>query len=430
MGSQSSSLLKISWLRISFEQRQSKMKIVFLVLALVLVTVNEALLVRDDEVDDGLHAVDDTDEVDDVDDALLAVDDTDDADEVDDGLLAVDDTDVVDDALPPVDALEDRDFKKSETTGDIVKVGKYYPKGIPLSVLFTFDTNFIKVFGANSMTTLIALVKKEFVDKSLKTQIGTTIKLTGTARKYTRAFKDIGSNDVHTKQRCQRNMGDWPCTFQMDALKKASSKTYDAYAYIGGLPKDNGGGVAMGATICKIDKGEKISFSRAPTAQDCKNDGISDCSKSYKLGVLAKTTAHEIGHNLGMEHDHDTKYYASTRKFKYRKYNGKSCKGGLMSYGKVRKGWSGCSARDFTRYLTSGGKKTPCLNYGTKKASSNGCTEDCVSYFKQCVNYAKGEGCSRAYSRCRGDLDKGQLPSDCKKKCKSTKTMLALKTNC
>merc|ERR1712184_129211 len=135
MGSQSSSLLKISWLRISFKQRQSKMKIVFLVLSLVLVTVNGALLLPDDEVDDGLHAVDDTDEVDD---SLLAVDDTDDADEVDDGLLAVDDTDVVDAALPPVDALEDRDFKKSETTGVIVKVGKYYPKGIPLSVLFTF----------------------------------------------------------------------------------------------------------------------------------------------------------------------------------------------------------------------------------------------------------------------------------------------------
>merc|ERR1712110_577675 len=287
MGSQSSSLLKISWLRISFEQRQLKMKILFLVLALVLVTVNGALLLPDDEVDDSLLAVDDTDDTEEVDDVLLAVDDTDDADEVDDGLLAVDDTDVVDAALPPVDALENRDFKKSETTGDIVKVGKYYPKGIPLSVLFTFDTNFIKVFGANSMTTLIALVKKEFVDKSLKNQIGTTIKLTGTARKYTRAFKDIGSNDVHTKQRCQRNMGDWPCTFQMDALKKASSKTYDAYAYIGGLPKDNGGGVAMGATICKTDKGEKISFSRAPTAQDCKNDGISKCTKSYKLGVLA-----------------------------------------------------------------------------------------------------------------------------------------------
>merc|ERR1712110_1027641 len=401
MGSQSSSLLKISWLRMSFKQRQSKMKIVFLVLSLVLVTVNGALLLPDDEVDDGLHAVDDTD--------------------------------VVDAALPPVDALENRDFKKSETTGDIVKVGKYYPKGIPLSVLFTFDTNFIKVFGAKAMTTLIALVKKEFVDKSLKTQIGTTIKLTGTARKYTRAFKDIGSNDVHTKQRCQRNMGDWPCTFQMDALKKASSKTYDAYAYIGGLPKDNGGGVAMGATICKTDKGEKISFSRAPTAQDCKNDGISKCTKSYKLGVLAKTTAHEIGHNLGMDHDHDTKYYASTRKFKYRKYKGKSCKGGLMSYGKVRNGWSGCSARDFTRYLTSGGKKKPCLNYGTKTTttstttgSSTSCSADCVYYFKQCVGYAKASGCSSAYTRCRGDLDNGELPKDCK----STKTMLALKSKC
>ena len=62
--------------------------------------------------------LDDTDEVDEVDDAVPAVDDTDDADEVDD-------------ALPPSDALDRGDFKKAYTTGTLVKLGKYYPKGIP-----------------------------------------------------------------------------------------------------------------------------------------------------------------------------------------------------------------------------------------------------------------------------------------------------------
>merc|ERR1739845_95843 len=112
-----------------------------------------------DEADDALLAVDDTDDADEVDDALLAVDDTDDADEVDDALLAVDDTDdvdEVDDALLPFDAL-DRDLKKAYTTGTLVKLGKYYPKGIPLSVLFSFDTDFVKTYGKNGMNKLIQL---------------------------------------------------------------------------------------------------------------------------------------------------------------------------------------------------------------------------------------------------------------------------------
>merc|ERR1711936_580334 len=167
MGSQSSSLLRISWLRISFKQRQFKMKIMFLVLALVLATVNGGLLLQDDEVDD----------------ALLPVDDRDDADEADDSMLAVDDTDEVDDALAPFDALEDRRAGKlnpNYINGDLVKLGKYYPKGIPFSVLFTFDTKFISMFGNKGMDTLITLVKKHYQDKSLKNGIGTTINVTGT----------------------------------------------------------------------------------------------------------------------------------------------------------------------------------------------------------------------------------------------------------
>ena len=78
-----------------------------------------------------------------------------------------------------------------------------------LSVLFTFDTNFVKTFGASGMTNLIALVKKEFVGKSLKKLVGTTIKLTGTTRKFSRALKDKGSNTAHKSSRCQKRLGDW-----------------------------------------------------------------------------------------------------------------------------------------------------------------------------------------------------------------------------
>merc|ERR1711993_123153 len=149
----------------------------FLVVALVLATVNGGLL---------LHA-----------------------DEVDDSMLAVDDTDEVDDALAPVDALEDRRAGKlnpNYINGNLVKLGKYYPKGTPFSVLFTFDTKFISMFGNKGMDTLITSVKKHYQDKSLKNGIGTTINVTGTKRKFKRIFK-------YTKP----GTGDFPGNLQKDA---------------------------------------------------------------------------------------------------------------------------------------------------------------------------------------------------------------------
>merc|ERR1712141_449520 len=214
------------------------MKIMFLVSALVLATVNGGLLLQDDEVDDALLAVDEPDDADQVDDALLPVDDKDDADEVDD-------------ALAPVDALENRRLEDKNLKGDLVKFGKYYPKGIPYSVLFTFDTKFISMFGNKGMDTLITLVKKHYQDKSLKNGIGTTINVTGTKRKFSRTFK-------YTKP----GTGDFPGNLQKDATKISTTlkKTYDAYTYVMGLSTNGGGGISIAGTVCNAQVKQRIGM--------------------------------------------------------------------------------------------------------------------------------------------------------------------------
>ena len=77
-----------------------------------------------------------------------------------------------------------------------------------MTVLYTFDTDFIKMFGAAGMKTLIELTKKNLDSKSgLKKLIGTTIKLSATIRKVSTSFKDTGGS-------CRGrngliNKGDW-----------------------------------------------------------------------------------------------------------------------------------------------------------------------------------------------------------------------------
>jgi len=389
----------------------------FLVLALVLATVNGGLLLQDDEVDDALLAVDDKDDADQVDDALLPVDDTDDADEVDDSMLAVDDTDEVDDALAPVDALEDRRAGKlnpNYINGDLVKLGKYFPKGIPVSVLFTFDTKFISMFGNKGMDTLITLVKKHYQDKSLKNGIGTTINVTGAKRKFSRTFK-------YTKP----GTGDFPENLQKDATKISTTlkKTYDAYLYVMGESTNGGGGVSIAGTVCNAQVKQRIGMVMGPqkTDSECSNG----CTNSVRMSVLGKTAAHELGHILGMDHDFDNKAYrAGLRKrqriYNYRNYKGTSCKGGLMSYAPPRGGWSLCGQRDFSRYLTSGGKKKPCT-FGSKiKVVKGGCAASCTSQYKGCHNHFKGQkGCSGANTVCRQILNDGDWAGvGCVKKCK------------
>merc|ERR1711992_172619 len=324
-----------------------KMKIVFLFLVLVLVTVNAEQLLRDDEADETDDAlspfqvfedIEDIEDFEDIEDrAAKKQKKTKKTKKTKKASTTEDDGDIqgIDergDALAPFEASDRGDFNKSYTTGKMVQLGKYYKSGIKLTVLYTLDTDFIKMFGAAGMKTLIELTKKNLDSKSgLKKLIGTTIKMTGTTRKYSKAFTDKGKTSAGGW--CKNwmgkkiNKGDWPCTFSTDAPKQ---KQYVVYQYVQGKPKTGGGGVSYGATVCNSNKDQRISMIMTPTASDMKSDKITD-TKANRLKKLASTSAHEIGHTLGMPHDFKDPHRRGTP-YTYRKYGGKSCAGGFMSY--------------------------------------------------------------------------------------------------
>ena len=66
--------------------------------------------------------------------------------------------------------------------------------------------------------------------------------------------------------------------------------------------------------------------------------------------------AHELGHILGMAHDFNDTIANHNGSYVYRQYDNGDCKG-LMDHTDSGGGWSKCSARDFSRTITSGGSK-------------------------------------------------------------------------
>ena len=79
--------------------------------------------------------------------------------------------------------------------------------------------------------------------------------------------------------------------------------------------------------------------------------------RSNGLQDSAMTFVHEVGHQLGMQHDH-VGSNAGRR-------DGRDCTGeGHMSYGNTKQEWSSCSKYDFKNWWNSRGYACPHIEHG------------------------------------------------------------------